>query len=239
MGPDRTACELRRIAKRVGGGSPSAAATSLALRRVLASVDTDSSSEQVSYSWSVLEQVTDEMRSDMGVAPDAKPFDSGANSAVFVTDKGNIVVFSDYYNLPKVARKAQSLGSDTLPDIYEVKDWKMEDEEEGSFTFGDNSMYAVEMEHLKVLDDAEGNLFEKWKKPVFKGEGEVGEVPEEEQEFVDSMRSLAERAGRDKVVQTDLWAGNIARDSSGLMKFIDLEVVDLDGANLAPQAEAT
>lgn len=194
------------------------------------------SEEQTAFSMMVLEGVTDKMREEMDVDSSAKPFEPGANSAVFVNGRGNIVVFSDYDALHKVAEKAKSLGSDSLPEIYDVKKFSVEDEEESTFSFGESYMYAVEMERLRTLDSGEERTWEKWQKPVFEPGSEDAPEPEpDEKDLVEAMRSLKERSERDKVVQTDLWSGNVAWDNGGNLKFIDLEVVNLDEAELAPQ----
>ena len=194
--------------------------------------------EQTAFSMAVLENVTDDMREEMDVKPDADPFESGANSAVFVNGRGNIVVFSDYDALHKVAEKARGLGSDTLPEIYDVRKFSVEDEEEGTFSFGESYMYGVEMERLRTLDSGEEKLWEKWQKLIFDPKNGAPGPDPDEKDFVDAMTSLKERSERDKVVQTDLWSGNVAWDDKGNMKFIDLEVVNLDDAELAPQLKA-
>jgi hypothetical protein len=193
-----------------------------------------SADDQVAYSFSVLEAVTDEMRKEMGVDPGAEPFAPGANSAVFENGNGNIVVFSDYPRFHEVAKKAEALRSDTLPEIYAIKKFKVGDEEP---MFGESAMYAVEMEYLKVLDSGETKVWHEWQDDVFSGSVDPSSVPPGEKNFVDAMVSLKERSERDKVVQRDLWAGNITWDDKGNLKFIDLEVIDLDGADLAPQAQ--
>ena len=194
--------------------------------------------EQTAFSMAVLEGLTDEMRKEMDVEPGAEPFEPGANSAVFVNGRGNIVVFSDYDALYRVAEKAQSLKSDTLPEIYDVKKFSVEDEEEGTFSFGESYMYGVEMERLRTLDSGEEKAWEKWQKHVFEPKEGAPEPDPDEKDFVDAMASLKERSERDKVVQTDLWSGNVAWDDKGGLKFIDLEVVNLDDAELAPQLKA-
>jgi hypothetical protein len=191
---------------------------------------------RVAVSEFVLKGVTNEMREKMNVDLGAGANPAGANSAVFVNKRGNIVVFSDYPVLYDVAKKAKKLGSDALPEIYDVRKFPIEDEEPGTFSFGQSYFYAVEMEHLKTLNSKEENVWEKWQKPVFDPKVDMPTPDSDEESFVSAMMSLKERSERDNVVQGDLWSGNIAWDDKGNMKFIDLEVIDLDGANLAPQS---
>ena len=237
MDLSRLSSDVRALASWLEGeGAPSLSTARRSLSLVLARL-VRAAEEQTSYSVFVLEAVTDEMRQAMDVPPDAEPFESGANSAVFVNSRDNIVVFSDYYAIRDVAQKARSLGSDTLPEIYDVQ--RFERDEETSF-LEKSYMHAVEMEKLRVLTSSEGNVWQKWQKKVFgpENEGMPEGVPPDELEFVEAMADLQGRAARDKVVQGDLWSGNIAWDGSGKMKFIDLEVIDLSEADLAPLSRA-
>ncbi len=179
---------------------------------------------RLSYSVFVFNAITPEMRDAMSVSHDAEPFASGANSAVFVNNRNNIVAFSDYDVFYKVAEKLQSLETDVLPAIYDVQKFVTSSEEEGSFSLGADYIYAVEMEQLKMLDK-EGHIFEKYKKEIFK-EGKAPEnVSQEEQPIVNAMLDLRSRSERDNIKHIDIWSGNVGWSGSGALKFIDLEAV--------------
>jgi len=173
----------------------------------------------------VLQDLTEDMRKAMGVSENAQPFESGVNSAVFVNDRDNIVAFSDYNETYNVANEATKLNSKTLPDIYQIQKFEKKDEQEGTFNFGVDYIYAVEMEKLEPLSGEEQTKFEKYKKSIFEDEL-VPEYSPEDEKMVRAMVSLKGRSERDGVEQTDLWAGNIAWGGNSL-KYLDLETVKI------------
>lgn len=178
-----------------------------------------------SYSIFVLQDLTEEMRKAMGVSENAQPFESGANSAVFVNDRDNIVAFSDYSEIYNVASEAAKINSSTLPDIYQVQKFEKQDEQEGTFSFGVDYIYAVEMEKLETLNSEDEVRFEKYKTSIFTDEV-VPQYSPEDEKMVRAMISLKGRSERDGVEQTDLWAGNVAW-SGNVLKYLDLEVIKI------------
>lgn len=173
----------------------------------------------------VLQDLTEEMRKAMGVSENAQPFESGANSAVFVNERDNVVAFSDYSEIYNVASEAAKINSSTLPDIYQVQRFEKEDEPEGTFSFGIDYMYAVEMEKLETLSNEEQVKFEKYKNSIFVDQV-VPQYSPEDEKMVRAMISLKGRSERDGVEQTDLWAGNVAW-SGNILKYLDLEVIKI------------
>lgn len=181
---------------------------------------------RIAYSFAVLGALTNEMRNAMGVSLDTSPFESGANSAVFINNRNNIVAYSDYDKLYSVAERAKGLDTDVLPQIYDVQKFEVADDSEQPSFLGKDYIFAVEMEQLKMLN-GDGNIFEKYKKEIF----EAGETPENvnpgEQQIVSAMLDLRSRSQRDNIKHIDIWSGNVGWDAGGSLKFIDFEAVEI------------
>jgi len=179
-----------------------------------------------------MEDVTDEMRKKMNVDSSAKPFESGANSVVYENNDGNIVVFSPYDEIYKTAAKAKGQGEHytSVPEIYRVEKFKLEDEDEGYFSH-ESFMYGVEMEKLSMLDSGEIKTWQAFQQSVFdtdRPEDKV-EMPKDSKEaqFVEAMEDLRKRSESEGVEQKDKHADNVAKDKKGRLKWIDLELVKI------------
>jgi len=184
------------------------------------------SNKRISFSMFVLEGITDEMRKTMGVDLKARPYESGANSAVFDNDKNNVVSFSTWDKLYSRAKKVKDRDSEALPKVYRIEKFELEEEEPGTIDLGKDYIYAIEMQKLNMLDKNEAEIWNKFQKDVFSGNYDV-KVPSENKDFVKRMLKLKEIAENNGVEQTDMHSGNVAKDDNGNLKFIDLELVNI------------
>lgn len=137
------------------------------LRAIAIRIAHTSSDEHVGYSENVLKVVDDAMRFAMGVSPSAKPMKSGISSAVFENQRGNIIVFTFDPNAAEVANSIKGELKEILPEIYEVQEWKKEEgaKEEWKIPrtgIPTDTIYAIEMEKLRLLDEDEAMVWAAW-----------------------------------------------------------------------------
>lgn len=171
--------------------------------------------------------VTSEMREKMSIAEGAQPFDKGTSSAVFENEQGRIVSFFPQSSIYEVANKLKGKNLSTLPEIYEVEifvDENMENE----------TLYAIEMEKLQPLDDAEeDHLLD-----ILDGSLHLDDiVPKKVEELSQSdlgraSLDLISRLKQEGIIHTDLHIQNIAWTPDGKLKAIDFGGVlpdDMEG----------
>jgi len=211
------------------------------------------SDEHTAYNPDISNLLTGDMLQEMNIPENNKPFEQGINSVVFGNNRGNIVVFTFRENAKNIAEKMKST-SDVLPEIFKIKEFELKEPfEKTEWTPGSSVVYAIEMQKLKPLNLEEQVLFNQLKMPESEGEDIISFLAETQgmnREDVNklltgkimsrmkaSVKDLMDRSKGIGVTHNDLHGQNVGWDDSGKLRFIDLDDVDLEEVDLAPQSD--
>lgn len=187
--------------------------------------------ENVSYNGDLLPAISAEVRARFDIDPDARPFESGQNSVVFVNGRGNVVSFMKR-GAPSALRKALKGGYSCLPKVFDVQAVDLG---------GAGAATAVEMERLEPLSKGDADDLTSLYDALHEGISGEGTSPEEASlsetaRYLDpesdtpierDLSDLFSRMLKEGVDHSDLVynSGNLARDGEGRLKLLDFEDV--------------
>lgn len=188
--------------------------------------------ENVSYNGDLLPAISAEVRARFDIDPDARPFEGGQNSVVFVNGRGNVVSFMKRAAPDGALGKALKGGYSCLPRVFDVQAVDLE---------GVGAATAVEMERLEPLSRGDADDLVSLYDALHEGMSGEGTTPEEASlaetaQYLDpesdtpierDLSDLFSRMLKEGVDHSDLVynSGNLARDGDGRLKLLDFEDV--------------